>query len=311
MHMSGALKARVMVKLSAFMNDQQNLSQNLGYQKDAKLLIIHADDAGLSQSENKATIQSLEQGSVNSFSIMVPCPWFYQVALYAKENPNYDYGIHLTLTCEWQSFKFGPVLSAKEVPSLVDNNDFFYKSRKELIENANPKEVILELRAQIDRALHFGLNPTHLDSHMYSLGASEELLKIYHELGEEYKLPIMLNKTLVEEMSGLKDLLINSSQNAVVDQVHLGNYEEFKIGNLSKFYENSLKSLMPGFNLLLIHPAFNTSEMTSITENHPNFGAEWRQIDLDFFTSKKCEQILFENNIQMITWKDIKRLYYP
>lgn len=307
----GALKAGAMAKLFEFMNKQLNLAQNLGYAKDTKLLIIHADDAGLSHAENKATIKALEKGSVNSFSIMVPCPWFNQMAIFAKENPSHDYGIHLTLTCEWESYKFGPVLSTKEVPSLVDNNGFFYKSRKELIDHADPEEVKLELCAQIDRAIHFGLRPSHLDSHMYSLGASESLFKIYHELGEMYKLPIMLNTKLAQEMSGLKDLFINASHNALVDQVVLGNYEAFKTGNLSNFYEDSLNNLHPGFNVLLIHPALNSPEMRSITKNHPNFGAEWRQIDLDFFTSKKCNTILRENQIQLISWNDIKDLYYP
>jgi predicted glycoside hydrolase/deacetylase ChbG (UPF0249 family) len=292
------------------MNEQHNLSQNLGYPKDTRLLIIHADDAGLSHAENKATIKGLEKGSVNSYSIMVPCPWFYQMAVFAKENPSYDYGIHLTLTCEWQSYKFGPVLSAKEVPSLVDKNGFFFKSRKELIDYADPEEVKLELCAQIDKAIHLGLKPSHLDSHMYSLGASEALFKVYHELGEHYSLPIMLNKQLTEEMSGLKDLFFNSEINAVVDHIHLGNFEAFKNGRLSDFYENSLKNLQPGFNIMLIHTAYNSSEMRSITENHPNFGAAWRQIDLDFFTSKRCKDILIENQIQMITWSDIKSLYY-
>jgi len=299
-----------MVKLSGFMNEPLNLSQKLGFSKNSKLLIIHADDAGLSHAENKATIESLKRGSVNSYSIMVPCPWFYQIANFAKENPQYDYGIHLTLTCEWQSYKFGPVLSVKEVPSLVDKNGFFFKSRKELLENADPKEVKLELCAQIDRALLLGLMPSHLDSHMYSLGISEDFLTIYQELGESYKLPIMLNKALIKETSGNPDLFIDITKNALVDHVILGNYEAFKNGRLADFYEESLANLKNGFNLLLIHPAYNSSEMKSITENHPNFGSEWRQIDLDFFTSKICQEILAKNQVQLITWEEIKKCYY-
>lgn len=292
------------------MNENQNLSEKLGFSKDSKLLIIHADDAGLSCAENKATIESLQNGSVNSYSIMVNCPWFYQIAQFAKENPMYDYGIHLTLTCEWQSFKFGPVLSINEVPSLVDKNGFFYKSRKELLEHADLKEVKLELCAQIEKAFHLGLIPTHLDSHMYSLGVSNDYLNIYHELGETYNLPIMLNKNLIKEISGLDQFIISTTKNALVDHVILGNYEAFKKGILSGFYEESLENMKKGFNLILIHPAYNSSEMKTITVNHPNFGSEWRQIDLDFFTSKKCKDIIAKNDIQLITWKDIKNLYY-
>ena len=102
-----------------------NLSQKLGFDKTTKLLMIHADDAGLSHSENRATIKSLTHGIVNSYSMMVPCPWFYEMAVFAKNNPQYDNGIHLTLTCEWENYKFGPVLPVAEVPSLVNEAGYF------------------------------------------------------------------------------------------------------------------------------------------------------------------------------------------
>lgn len=115
-----------------------NLSQKLGYPENSKLLIIHADDAGLSHWENGATIQALKKGIVNSYSIMVPCPWFYEMASFAKENPQFDNGIHLTLTCEWENYKFGPVIPIREVSSLVDQNGYFHKSRMDFITNAKP-----------------------------------------------------------------------------------------------------------------------------------------------------------------------------
>lgn len=101
----------------------------MGHSEKDKLLMIHADDAGLSDSENMATIQSLAEGSVNSYGIMVPCPWSYEMMEFARNNPQYDNGIHLTLTCEWEKFRFGPVLPIKEVPSLADENGHFYKKK--------------------------------------------------------------------------------------------------------------------------------------------------------------------------------------
>ena len=119
-----------------------NITKRLGFPENSKLLIIHADDAGLSHSENRATIQSLEQGVVNSYSIMVPCPWFYEMANFAKNNPQYDCGVHLTLTCEWENYKFGPVLPITDVPSLVDENGFFFiKTEKSLKKMRFPKKL--------------------------------------------------------------------------------------------------------------------------------------------------------------------------
>src|SRR5664279_2586227 len=144
-----------------------NSLQKSGCPEKTKLLIIHADDAGLSHSKNIATIQSLEKGIVNSYSIMVPCLWFYEMAIFAKNNPHFDNGIHLTLTCEWGNYKFGPVSPASEVPSLVDENGYFYKTREELRKNASAEDVGKELQAQLEKAFKFGLKPTHIDSHMY------------------------------------------------------------------------------------------------------------------------------------------------
>ncbi|KAF2326196.1 polysaccharide deacetylase family protein [Flavobacterium nitrogenifigens] len=284
-----------------------NLAQKLGYPKNAKLLIIHADDAGLSHSENQATIKALQNGSVNSYSIMVPCPWFFEIATFAKNNPNYDCGIHLTLTCEWENYKFGPVLPISEVSSLVDQNGYFYKTRQNFKNNAKPSEIKKELIAQIEKALQFGIQPTHLDSHMCSVGVTPEILEIYKELGKSYNLPVFINKSFVESIS-LSNEKYNFDDTLLADNLLIGYYTDFEKGELKESYERALDSIVSGFNVFLLHPAFDDFEMQGITINHPNFGSEWRQIDFDFFTSDKCEAKLKENNIQLITWKQIRQL---
>jgi len=281
-----------------------NLAQKLGYPKNAKLLIIHADDAGLSHSENQATIKALQNGSVNSYSIMVPCPWFFEIATFAKNNPNYDCGIHLTLTCEWENYKFGPVLP---ISSLVDQNGYFYKTRQDFKNNAKPSEIKKELIAQIEKALQFGIQPTHLDSHMCSVGVTPEILEIYKELGKSYNLPVFINKSFVESIS-LSNENYNFDDTLLADNLLIGYYTDFEKGELKESYERALDSIVSGFNVFLLHPAFDDFEMQGITINHPNFGSEWRQIDFDFFTSDKCEAKLKENNIQLITWKQIRQL---
>ncbi|WP_035649586.1 polysaccharide deacetylase family protein [Flavobacterium sp. ASV13] len=281
-----------------------NLAQKLGYPESTKLLMIHADDAGLSHSENQATIKALQNGSVNSYSIMVPCPWFFEMATFAKDNPNYDCGIHLTLTCEWENYKFGPILSISEVPSLVDQNGYFYKTRQDFKNNAKLSEIKKELTAQIERALQFGIQPTHLDSHMCSVGVNPEILEIYKELGKTYNLPVFINTGFVESIS-LSDEKYNFENTLLADNLLIGYYNDFEKGELRKSYEKALDKIIPGFNVFLLHPAFDDSEMQGITINHPNFGSEWRQIDFDFFTSEECAAKLKENNIQLITWKEI------
>lgn len=284
-----------------------NLSKKLGYPENSKLLIIHADDAGLSHSENRATIQALENGIVNSFSIMTPCPWFYEMADFAKNKPHFDNGIHLTLTCEWEKYKFGPISPITEVPSLVDKNGYFHKSKADFNNNALAEEVKKELEAQIEKALKFGLQPTHIDSHMHTVGMRPEFLDIYRNLGEKYNLPVLLNKELINT-AGFDSEDYRLENDLLVDTIYFGNFIDFEKGELKKYYENALDNLNAGFNVILIHPAFDDNEMQGITENHPNFGSEWRQIDFDYFTSQECKSKLEENNIKLITWGEIKKI---
>lgn len=283
-----------------------NSAEKLGLSKNTKFLIIHADDAGLSHSENMAIIESLNKGIVNSYSIMVPCPWFYEIALFAKNNSQFDNGIHLTLTCEWENFKFGPVLPISEVPSLVDENGYFYKKTEQLRKNASAKDVRKELEAQIEKAIEFGLKPTHIDSHMYSVGANSDFFDIYKSLGKKYNLPVFISKELMT-MVGLTTEQNIKEDDFIIDNIYLGEVKYFEKGKLDSYYDSILDKLSNGLNLIIIHPAFDDNEMKGITVNHPNFGSEWRQIDFNFFTSELTKLKLKEKGIELITWNEIKK----
>ena len=171
---------------------QENIATKLGYKADARLLIIHADDLGVAHSENRASIKAIEEGSVNSASVMMPAPWVLEVTNYAKENSNtHDFGLHLVLSSEWKNYKWGPVSSKDKIPSLTDNHGYFHSDCKSDI---NAQEVETELRAQINRAYAMGLIPTHLDTHMGCLLQTQELIEVYLKMGQEYKLPVLASK---------------------------------------------------------------------------------------------------------------------
>lgn len=286
-----------------------NLAQKLGYPANTKLLIIHADDAGLSHSGNLATMQSLQKGIVNSYSIMSPCPWFYEMLQWTKTHPQYDYGVHLTLTCEWENYKFGPVLPISEVPSLVDSNGHFYKKREQVCEHATAEDVRKELVAQIEKLLDHGLSPSHLDSHMYSVGARPDLFQVYKDLRLKYGLPVQLSPQLMNMVGMATDGPVEPDD-LLVDKVHFGNYAYFEKGKLWDYYVSVFDELVEGLNVILIHPAFDEQEMQGVTVNHPNFGSEWRQIDFDFFTSDFAKAQVARDDIQLISWSDVKRALF-
>jgi hypothetical protein len=284
------------------------LFDQLPYPADTRLLMIHADDAGLAHGENRATIEALRNGVANSYSIMVPCPWFGEMANFAKAEPQYDYGIHLTLTCEWHTYRFGPVSPATEVPGLVDQYGHFYKKRHQLAAEATAAEVERELRAQIDYALDYGLQPSHLDSHMFSLGAKPEFLEVYRRLGQEYQHPICMNGQLLEMVG--QDLSCLKAEDPLVDQVYMGDWELFQAGTMAEYYFDVLDKIQPGLSILFIHTAYDDAEMQAVCMDHPNFGAEWRQIDLDTFTSSAFREKLMASGIQLIDWREIRKVMY-
>src|SRR5208282_6389210 len=144
-----------------------SMAEKLGYRAGARVLIINADDFGMCHDENEATIEGLTSGLFTSSTILVTCPWFEEAAEFARSHPSADLGVHLTLTSEWDRYKWGPVLGARAVPTLVDARGYLWPDVPPVYEHDRLDEVEAELRAQIDKALAAGVDVTHLDSHMY------------------------------------------------------------------------------------------------------------------------------------------------
>jgi predicted glycoside hydrolase/deacetylase ChbG (UPF0249 family) len=286
--------------------EQQNLAEKLGYDRDAKLLIIHADDIGLSSSVNRATIDAFEKGGISSGSIMVPCPWFGDFAAYTRDHPEVDVGIHITLTSEWENYRWDGVTPASEIPSLLDEKGYFYSSVEEVGANVDPAEAEKEIRAQIERAITFGINPTHLDTHMGSVLATPELSQLYMKLGKEYKIPFLLPRIYLNFVpEEIRAMLQNEP--FLLDAFFQLNAEKPGKSWLET-YRPMIEAIQPGLTQLIVHVAYDDEEMQAITVNHPAFGATWRQKDLDLVTSPEFKALLKEHNIQLVGWREIKAL---
>jgi hypothetical protein len=282
----------------------KSLTERLGYPSDAKLLIVHADDVGMTHSVNAATIQALESGLVSSASIMVPCPWFPEIADYAKSHPGVDFGLHLTLTSERIYYRWGPVALKSMVPSLMDENGYFHHDWTPAT-HIDAKEVELELRAQIDRAIAMGIHPTHLDSHQYRLFQNgKELFEALLRVSHDYKLPVFLVRDWFADHPYLESSL--GPAHIVID--HTVTIEPgVPPDKWGDFYKDALKNLQPGVTEFVIHLAFADDEMKAATRERDTWGAAWRQRDFDFFTSPQFRQLLKEQNIKLITWRELAR----
>ena len=282
----------------------QTLADRLGYPAGTKLIIVHADDLGETHAVNAAAIKSLEAGSVNSASMMVPCPWFPEIADYAKSHPNVDFGLHLTVTSERVYYRWGPVAPADKVPSLLDENGYLHHDW-EHNQHINAKEVEIELRAQVERALAMGVRPTHFDSHQYRLIVNgKKLFDVMLRLAHDYKLPVFVNKDWFAEHPYLQESL--GPDDIVLDHtITIG--PEVPPEKWADFYISALKNLKPGVTEFVIHPGFDDEELRAATRERPTWGAAWRQRDFDFFNSNQFRQILAQENIKLITWRELAR----
>ena len=296
--------AFLVLPLSTALGQTKTIAERLGYPPDSKLLIIHADDLAVAHSEDAASFDALDRHAVTSASIMVPCPWLSEVAVYAKDHPDADLGLHLTLTSEWKTYRWGPVESKNMVPSLLDPSGYLWPDTPQDPGALKAAEVEREIRAQIERANALGIHPTHLDSHMGVLFARPDLFAIYVKVAREYKLPFLafIASDTPPQLSSVlsdKDVLLNS--------VVIAN-PSIRPADWKSFYTNAIKNLKPGVTEIIVHLGHDDAELQAVTVDHPDYGAAWRQRDYDVVASPEFKRAIEENHVILIRWKDLKKL---
>jgi len=279
---------------------QQSVQERLGLPADSRLLIIHGDDLGMSHAVNRATFDALENHWITSSSILVPCPWFPEVAEWARRHPDADLGIHLDVNSEWTTLRWAPVSGREAVPSLLDKDGYMALQEQEVVAHAKPEEVEHELRAQIEFAKKSGVHLTHLDSHMATLFHSQPLFEVYRKMSTAYGLPLLLERRGsrggAQSPWGTYDL-----DNALVDQI-LSMNPGVPPEAWETTYERMLTPLPAGVYELIVHLGYDGDEMLGATADHPNWGSAWRQLDLDTVKSARFQSFLRDQHFTPITW---------
>jgi chitin disaccharide deacetylase len=252
-------------------NGSRPLGERLGYAPDAKLLILSCEDVGSSLGANLATYDALRNGAATSASLMVPCPWARDAAAqYAGE----DIGIHLTLNAEWDTTRWGPITQA---PSLLDGDGGFPRTVEETWDHADLDEVRRECRAQVERAMEWGFDVTHLDSHQGTLVRRAEFFDVYLELALEFNLPIRVMGAKQERLIGFPHRDIALGKGLVFpDEVVL-----CPMDGARPRIEQALAELRPGVTEFSLHPAVD--------------GEELRALDPDWKGRVKDHTLLTEN----------------
>ena len=282
--------------------ETKSTAERLGYAPDARVLILNADDFGMCHDQNEGVIRGLQEGMFTSSTILVTCPWFEEAAAFARNNPNADLGVHLTLTAEWDSYKWGPVLGRRAVPSLVDERGYLWQTVAEVYEHAHLDQAEAELREQIEKVYAAGIDATHLDSHMGTLQLRAEYHEIYARLADEYRLPIRLasRRRMRTEMGAIIDQLDAAG---IVTPDHLVFQGPPSVADTENYWTNLLRTLKPGVTEILCHPAIARDELRRCARD-----ALQREADFRYFTADKTRQLINNEGVEMIGFRQLRDL---
>ena len=301
---AGAIAAAALAQPAA-----KTTAERLG-QPNAKLLMVHADDAGMCHSVNLATSEALLAGGVQSASIMVPCPWFPEFADFAKQHTELDLGLHLTLTSEWRHYRWRPVADPERVKGLLDPDGCLFRDVRAVAGRATPAEVEIELRAQIERARRFGVQFTHVDSHMGTLFARPDYFEVYTKVAKEAKVVCMLPRPTPEAAKELSQYpitpeMLTAKESAgfvLLDRLVTG-VPGNTVDARRQSYRDFLRNLKPGVTKLIVHLSKDDPEIRAVTNS-------WQQrwADFSFWTSPEAKTLMKELDVHPFTYREMGKL---
>lgn len=232
------------------------LAERLGYGPDDRVVIINCDDLGASHAANVGVYQSLRDGVATTATLMVPCPWARAAA---AEYRGEDVGVHLTLNAEYDLYRWGPITYG---PSLLGGDGGFPRTVTDVWEHADLDEVRRELRAQIERAILWGFDVTHLDSHMGTLQLKPEFFDVYLDLAVEFRLPLRLSGASTEPLIGFPFRSL-AAEEGVVFPDHFAFVSGAGVGSRATL-EAVVADLPAGVTEMYVHPAADHPELRAL-----------------------------------------------
>ncbi|MCH8949235.1 MAG: polysaccharide deacetylase family protein [Chloroflexi bacterium] len=290
-----------------------NLAERLGYAPDERVLILNADDVGSSHASNLATFECVENGSLTSASLLAPAPWFPEAAAYARAHPDVDFGVHLTLTCEYTGYRWRALADRATSPGLYDDEGYLWRTMNEAVEHVSVEEAERELRAQIDTALAAGVDVTHIDTHMGTV-VMPKFIGTYISLALEYGIPLFAYRPSQERLrqaglghfwDGLEPQLrrLDEAGFPVLDHI-LTKTTDQPPESKEAYVRDLFANVRPGLGHFLIHPTTVSEEVAAVTEN-----VESRVKDYELFRDRSMANLLAELGIHTTTYRQIREAY--
>lgn len=272
------------------------------------LVIIHIDDLGASHGANIAMTELAAAGVVTSGSVIVPAPWFPEIA--RLDHPSLDLGVHLALTSESAAFRWRPISTTSRASGLFDADGYLWPDTPSVRANAHLDAVETELRAQVEAARAAGINVTHLDHHM-GAALAPEFAAATARLAKDHDLPVLFPRAIAGYVGvltmGEVDVAILENVRAELDADGLAIGEEFLMGlayqdePCREVYERFFKQLQPGVTFLSLH----CSEPGEIEQIHPGDFA-WRVAEYDLFRDVEFTDWLAQQRVRLIGFREIR-----
>ncbi len=286
--------------------------KRLGFGPEDRVVIPHADDLGMCHAANQAFRLIADQNVVRTGAVMVPCPAFDEMASYAAtRSTEVDLGVHLTLNCEWELHRWGPISTRDPASGLMDVDGGMWRDNASLYAHMDPKAVAAEMRAQVVRALTAGIDVTHIDTHMGSV-LHPALAPAYLALAQEFRLPALVLKISDEALARMAVPPDAASQIlAAVEALEAaGEMPVFDVmadlyspprGDRLGAYEAILRRLPPGLTHLVYHPALPGKEIEAIADDWPI-----RTGDFEVFSHAGLRQALERSGVHVLEYRALR-----
>jgi len=289
-------------------------AEKLGFQKGKKILLLHCDDAGMCEEANIAVQSYVLKGDVLSAAVMMPCPNAEEMVEWAKKHPTADIGVHLTLTSEWEKYRWTTLTDPKKVPGLIDPEGKMWHEVPDVVMHASAKEVETEIHAQIDKMIKMGYKPSHIDTHMGTLYGSADYAKVFFETAVKYNIPanaIDLSNKEVADFYRAAGYPINDEMIQYLEAYPLPKLDNFCSAPDGKSYEDKrdnfiklVQSLKPGLTEIIFHPSIETENMKGITGSW-----QQRKWEAEIFSDPVMKQFFKDNDIEITTWAEIMKRF--
>jgi len=289
-------------------------AKKLGWPAGKRVIMLHADDIGMCPEANTAAEKQLADGVIQSAAVMIPCPNAEEFITWAKNNPKMDVGLHLTLTSEWKTHRWGPVSNDAEVAGLLDEDKKLWHTVPQVVQHASAEEVEKEIRAQIEQSIAWGYRPDHIDTHMGTLFADPSYVKVYIKVAEEYGIPAnIIDLSKPEVLAGfrsqgypLTDEVVKMIEGYTMPQLDYftsapkGETYDEKVANFKKL----IKGLKPGLTEIIFHPSVLTDNLKTIT-------GSWQQRvwEAQMFSDPDLIQFFEDEDLVFTNWKEIMQRF--